>query len=321
MAKKTMEKNSVLKFFEALKDNFFNILLLGSILSVVAMLIFSLCIGLSWLLVHLIGDYAVFNYLTFLPFILFVPCATAVLKIFRNFIRQVPVMLFSDLKQAFCQNFVQSLLLGIMQYIAVVLFCIAYNYYSLTAQSSGGTLFAQVGLAVCVVFALFTIIISCYAMMMIVTLDLKLREIIKNSGIFSVLCLPRNALMLIVLALWLGICGALAYTAAASGVALVGGLVLMFLLLFMIGLTLYIIAFFTFAPIKKHILDPYYEKHPEQTSVGLENSKSQSENDDETDNSEQQKELPEYVYHNGRMVHRSIFEREKLVDDDNEDEN
>lgn len=319
MAKKTMEKNSLLKFFEILKDNFFNILILGSALSVIAMIIFSLCLGLSWALIHLFGDFAVFNYLTFIPFVFLIPCLTAVLKIFRNYVREVPVMLFSDIKQAFTQNFLQSLMLGIFQYLSVILLCIAYNYYSLSAAGNAGSLFSQIGLGVCFVFGLLVLFVSCYSMMMIVTLDLKLREIIKNGAIFSVLCLPRNALMTLVLALWLGVCGVLVYAAIVSGIALIGGLVLMFLLLFLLGITLYIIAFFTFPPIKKHILDPYYKKHPEETSEGLE-SNSDENSPEESNNVEKKPELPEYVYHNGRMVHRSIFEREKLVDDDMDEE-
>ena len=77
---------------------------------------------------------------------------------------------------------------------------------------------------------------------------------------------------------------------------------------------MYIMAFFTFPPIKKYILDPYYESHPEETSKPL----NENEDDEsvETEEVVEEKEQPEYVYHNGRMVHRSIFEREKLLDEE-----
>ena len=91
------------------------------------------------------------------------------------------------------------------------------------------------------------------------------------------------------------------------------------LLLFIFSITLYIIAFFTFPPIKKHILDPYYKSHPEETSEQIESSIQSDELEDDDKSANEDKNLPEYVYHNGRMVHRSIFEKEKLVDDELDD--
>ena len=314
MAQKTMEKNSFLKFFELLKDNFFSIVLLGALFSFAVILIILVCFGLAWVLVTFIGDYAIFNFLTFLPCIFLVPCMSAIIKIYRHFVTETPTMFWSDLKHAFTQNFVQSLSLGIIGYVAVVLVTLAYNYYSLSTAQDSENMFAQLGVGVCFVFALMILLILCYSLMMIVTLDLKLHKILKNSLIFCYLCLPRNVLMVICLGIWIFICAALIYVSAISGIALIGGIVLMFLLLFAFSIAMYIMAFFTFPPIKKYILDPYYESHPEETSKPLD----ENEDDEsvETEEVVEEKEQPEYVYHNGRMVHRSIFEREKLLDEE-----
>ncbi len=314
MAKRTMEKNAFLKFFDILKDNFFNITMLGSILSLIIVALLSMSFGLSWLLVHFFGKIAIFNYLVFIPFILLTPCMTAVLRIYRNYVREVPVMLWSDIKQAFKENFFQSFILGILQFFVVVLLCISYNFYSLTASIQPDSLFPQVGLAVSYVAAFAVLIISAYAMMMIVTLNLKLGQIIKNSALFVVGCLPRNVLMILALAVWTGFCGVLVYVAIFTNIAIVGGFVLLIIALFFMAFTLYIMAYFTFPAIQKHILDPYYESHPEETSNSLKSMKTDEDNDENNDI-----DLPEYVYHNGRMVHRSIFEREKLVDDDKDE--
>lgn len=319
MAKKTMEKNSLLKFFEIFKDNFFQIVMLGSILSFIAVVLTMASFGLSALLVHLFGQKAIFNYLTFCPFILIFPFVTAVLKIFRNYVREVPVLLWPDLKQAFTQNFGQSLILGVLSYLSIVLVFISYNYYSIATIQSPESTFAQLGVGVCTVFALMIVYITSYSMMMIVTLDLKLNKILKNALIFCYLSLPRNLIMTVSLAIWLGICAILIYFAAVSGYAIIGGIVLMLLLLFIFSITLYIIAFFTFPPIKKHILDPYYKSHPEETSEQIESSIQSDELEDDDKSANEDKNLPEYVYHNGRMVHRSIFEKEKLVDDELDD--
>ena len=312
MAQKTMEKNSFLKFFELLKDHFFSIVLLGSIFSLATVLAALACFGLAWVLVTFIGDYAIFNFFTFLPCVLLVPCMSAIIKIFRHFVTETPTMLWSDLRQAFKQNFLQSLLLGVVEYVAIVLVTIAYNYYSLAAAINGENILAQLGLGICLVFALMILLTFSYSLMMIVTLDLKFRKILKNSLIFCYLCLPRNVLLVISLGVWVAICFALVYVSAISGMAIVGGIVLMFLLLFALSIAMYIIAFFTFPPVKKYILDPYYESHPEETSKQIE----EDDNGDEVEQTVGEKPLPEYVYHNGRMVHRSIFEREKLLDEE-----
>ena len=66
----------------------------------------------------------------------------------------------------------------------------------------------------------------------------------------------------------------------------------------------YSVNFITFPALKKFIIDPYYEKNKDKTSESLDSEEQSG------------KPLPEYVYHNGRMVHRSVLEAETLFNDD-----
>ena len=68
----------------------------------------------------------------------------------------------------------------------------------------------------------------------------------------------------------------------------------------------------SFPAIKKYIIDPYYMQNPEETLEG-----SKTEENTETDGEEEVNDQPksEYVYHNGRMIHRSALEEDALFDD------
>ena len=170
--------------------------------------------------------------------------------------------------------------------------------------------------------ALAVLVASYYVYMMTVTLKLKIREIIKNSFIFTMLCFLRNILLTLILAFWILFNAFLVYLAITSGNAFVYGIVISVFMVLTFGIMFYTIAFFTFPPIKKYILDPYYEEHPEETSKSVTGKP----NADEIDYNatEKEQELPEFVYHNGKMVHRSSLETESVFSDERilpEDEN
>ena len=59
----------------------------------------------------------------------------------------------------------------------------------------------------------------------------------------------------------------------------------------------------------KFIIEPYYKKLDESKED------SQSDEDNQTENADKPEEESEYVYHNGRMVHRSVLEQENLFND------
>lgn len=313
MAVNTLEKNSVLVFFETLKDKFFKIILLNSFYFTAVTLVVLMIMGLSAAVTSVFGEVSDFwTLLTFLPISFLGPLTAAITKLMRDFVRQEPGFFFEDFKKAFKENFKQSLIISFLQYIAVWIVIIAIRfYYSL--QDHG--IFYTIGLGVAI-FVFFAIIFaSYYVYMMVVTLDLKIREIIKNSFIFTMLCFLKNVFITIILAIWLTFNAFLVYLAIMSGNSLVYGLVISVFIVFTFGIMFYVVAFFTFPSIKKYILDPYYEEHPEQSS------KSIFENTDDFDDKE--KEQPEFVYHNGRMIHRSaldaesVFTDEQIIKDDN----
>ena len=81
--------------------------------------------------------------------------------------------------------------------------------------------------------------------------------------IFSMLCIGRNILLTLILLFWFLVNAIIVYFTIISGNAFVYGIMILFFMILTFGITFYTIAFFTFPPVKKYILDPYYEAHPE----------------------------------------------------------
>ena len=137
---------------------------------------------------------------------------------------------------------------------------------------------------------------------MAVSFNLRIFEIIKNGIIFSFAVLLRNFLITLVLALITVITFAFLYIGLS--VSFFIGIFIILSVCFVTGLMFYSVNFITFPALKKFIIDPYYEKNKDKTSESLDSEEQSG------------KPLSEYVYHNGRMVHRSVLEAETLFNDD-----
>ena len=312
MAVKTMEKSSFLKYFEILKSKFFKIILLNAIfftvLSILLVLIMAISAGVS----SIFGEISdLWTILTFIPLVLLGPVVAAITKLMRDFVREEPGFFLDDLKKAFKENFKQSIIISLIQYVITWVVLIAARfYYSLIDNGA----FYVIGLGVTIFVALAVLVSGYYVYMMTVTLKLKIREIIKNSLIFTMLCFARNIVLTFVLAIWLLVNAAFVYFAIISGNSFVYGLVISLFMVLTFGIIFYTVAFFTFPPIKTYILDPYYESHPEESSASVLDKPNAEDIDYSAQNEE--KELPEFVYHNGRMVHRSTLEQESIFSDE-----
>jgi len=320
MSVNTLEKNSVLKYFEILKEKFFKIVLLNMFYFTALTLIFIVIMGISYTVTSIFGDISdLWTILTFSPIVFLGPFTSAVIKILRDFVRQEPCFFFEDFKNAFKQNFKQSIIIASIQYVVTWVVVIAARFYYVMSEQG---IFYTIGFGVSLFVALAILVASYYLYMMIVTLKLKVKEIIKNSLIFSMLCIGRNIVLTLILVLWVAINAAIVYFTIISGNAFVYGLMLMFFMILSFGIAFYTIAFFAFPPIKKYILDPYYEAHPEESSKSVLDNVDSSEINIQSTN-ESEKEIPEFVYHNGRMIHRDALEAEKVFSDkqiiDNDD--
>jgi predicted membrane protein len=154
-----------------------------------------------------------------------------------------------------------------------------------------------------------------YVMLMQITLDLKLGKIFKNAALFSVISLFRNILMMVIIAVLLA--GTfLLYIVGMSSASftIIAALMLLAWVFIIFGFIFYMNSAIAYPAIQQYVIDPYYSENQAETSIGItaadvtEDAASRMEGEDED-------ELPEYVYHNGRMVHRSVFENDNIFND------
>ncbi len=254
--------------------------------------------------------------LVLLPFALIGPITAGAVKVSRDFVREEPVFLFSDFRDAAKKNFWPSLAISAIQYIAAA---IIINAISLYYSYIDGHWIYMIGFAAALFMAFMFISMHFYIMLMQVTLKLNLRKIYKNAFYFSIICLIRNIFLVIGLAallflLWLVFNFGMAFPLLMAFLVLI-------VLTFLIGFVFFVIMYAVYPPIKRVVIDPYYAEHKEETSdilkkdskSALNDSNSEDKSNDEAEDESSQES--EYVYHNGRMVHRSTLENEILFKD------
>lgn len=123
----------------------------------------------------------------------FGPSTAAFTYIIRNYVMQRHVWLISDFKEQFKKNYRQSLILGMADILFPVLLYNAFVYYA-----SLGQIFTVIAGGLVVFAAAIFFIMNFYAYPMLVTFDLKLSHIIKNSVLFAIVKFPVNLFVLIV---------------------------------------------------------------------------------------------------------------------------
>ena len=175
--------------------------------------------------------------------------------ILRNLVREEPVFVWSDFFYAIKRNMKQGIIFGIIDLGMIVILVydmLAYRINILNSSLYFGLYVLSFGMAIMYFF------IRMYAYPMIVTFDMSLWKIFKNSIFFAVLGIKRNimallgAVILVVLDYYL------------IRIFLPIGIILPFIILFgMIGL---MCNYASFPKIKEIMIDPYY-KEVEETAA------------------------------------------------------
>ena len=297
-----LTKSRFALYFEVLFRKFWDICLLNLIL-VLFMLPF---LALSYGIMNLLSGTALESadvqltlILIFSPFMFFGPFVGGACRIARDFAREEPVFIWSDFLSTVKKNIGQTLMLSILGYIGTAALTYALPAYYMMEGVMRFLLFP-----LCMVAALVFLFMQYYVYTMAVTFQLKLREILKNALIFSFISLFKNFLITLIILLVLALC--IGFFALGISMSVFFGFLIILVAGFLLGFVLYSTNFIIYPSLKKYIIDPYYEKNIDKTSAAL----SKDNNSDE-----EPKVLPEYVYHNGRMVHRSVLEAETVFDD------
>ncbi|MBE6687826.1 MAG: DUF624 domain-containing protein [Ruminococcaceae bacterium] len=169
--------------------------------------------------------------------------------IFRNYAREDHAYVWSDYITTIKRNFLQAILLGIVDiaFGAVIVYDIIFFL-----QNTGISFVTDVMFWIALLLGLVYFIMRFYMYIILVTFKLSIFKIIKNSFIFTFLCIKRNIVGV------LGVVAVLIINYLVLSYFAPLGAILPFL--FTASLLGFIGAYTAYPGIKKYMIDPYYTK-------------------------------------------------------------
>lgn len=196
-------------------------------------------------------------------FIISIPLITSGLanagltNVTRNIARDKHSFGLSDFFETVKKNWKQSLIAGIINIIITVFLVFSASFYY---HNSNGLL-NTIGLGVSLCIAFIFLVMNFYIWTMIITFKLSLKQIYRNSFKFVFINMKMNLLcgiiLLAVYALYITV-----FMLIPNYFVLT--IELMLILCTLPAFRFLLIQFCTFPSIKKYIIDPYYEEHPDE---------------------------------------------------------
>lgn len=198
----------------------------------------------------------------------FGPLIAGCTQILRNFSREKPCFLMDTFFKTFKNNFRQACLVGIIDIIMVISVISSFYVYPKIIQAGGSSVY-YILFIFTLSIAIAITMMSFYAYLMIVSTDLSMKNILKNSLALSFIALKKNFITLLITVLVMGIFALLTF--------LFPYILAMFWLFIPTGFVAFMIVFNCYPVIQKFVINPYYvqkgEVNPEitATSTGGEN--------------------------------------------------
>ncbi len=164
----------------------------------------------------------------------------------------------SDFFETIRKNGKQAFFVGLIDLI--ITFLLGYDIYWAYHQLDGGGIPAQIYFGVTLAVIILFRFSSYYRYSMVITFNMKLTKIYKNSFIFAMSAVTSNLII--------GISHLLLYILAFLLIKFVRvyfSLTLLLVIYFLIypAFSCFLEQYCTFGPIKKYMIDPYYEAHPD----------------------------------------------------------
>lgn len=312
ISKNARQKNVFFRFFEIFFSKFWQITKVNLYFNIVFIPVAVLIGTLFVIMFPKALDWYIKYFIVFAPIILLGPVMTGITKVTRDFAREVPGFPNEDFKSTTIKYMGKSLLISAVEYLLLWVIIIAVTMYRSNYDVSW---FYKMGYLVSLFVAAVILFASYYIHIMLVTVDLSMKNIIKNSVLLSFLCLPRNLLLSVIYVFLTGVGVGLLTAGFLTGTeGIMIPLAVLYTLFVYFGTMSFSGTFITFPVLKKYIIDPYYNDNPNETAEAVTDPEKVFKNiGDEIE----KKELPEYVYENGKLVHRSVIENAMAFHDDN----
>lgn len=237
------KQKAVPRFFSILQRKFFDLCKLN--------LLFFVPVLAVGFLVYLLNRITAFIPIDLLPTILLFPFIGGLTYITRNYAREEHAFIYSDFMDAVKNNWKSLLLDGVLCYIVTGILSVSIPYYWTHASQSFFNIAAS---GVCSLVALLFLFSQYYVPVMIVTFDLKLKQILKNSLIFAILGVGRNLLITVLL-------GVLVYLLFLSiSMPLTIMIAALFCIFLAFAYSSFLINFAVYPLIDKTMIQPYNKK-------------------------------------------------------------
>lgn len=173
----------------------------------------------------------------------------------RNMVKGDPVFVWSDFWYAIRRNFKQALLYGILDLLLLLL--VPTNVMIL---SQGSGFFNGLLFWLNLVIAFLYIMMRCYVYIQMVTFDLPIRKLLKNSLIFAFVGFKRLFVALLGCLLLVFLTLMMAYSGALMAVAILVPFALLF------SNAAYMTTYAAYFKIKEIMIDPYDAEHSKETA-------------------------------------------------------
>lgn len=259
VAKDAPVKKPFFRFWEVYFRKFFNLIKLNMLFAVPTAICFALCFLLESFVTGISSSLA---FLGQLPLVLLSPFVGGLTFVCRNYAREEHAFILSDFMEATKKNWKQFLLNGIVCYVFYVLMAISINFYS-SQMASNSILY--IPFIVCILLSFLFICAQFYIPVMIVTFDLRLRQIYRNALIFSIIGLWRNLMLIAII----GVFAAAAFIFFLMMTPLAILVLFVLAVFWMFGFFGFLVNFAVYPMIVKYIINPYEKEQQEKKKAAL----------------------------------------------------
>ena len=167
--------------------------------------------------------------------------------VIRGYLKSEPVFLFGDFFGAIKKNFLQGMILGLLD----AFFVYALGFGLMTYYINAGNYALSVMFFAELLLAFVYLTMRFYMYMLLITFDISIPKLIKNSFIFAIIGYKRNTLA------WLGILAFVIINVYVFMFLMVFGVILPFIIT--ASLLMFTGAYASYPVIKKYMIDPYYK--------------------------------------------------------------
>lgn len=204
--------------------------------------------------------------------VLFGPATAAHTKILKNFFMEKPTFMIHDFFRTLRLEFKHASVVGILDCVLACCIGSAFYVYPKLIEQTGSKVY-YVFFAITLSIGLIALLMNFYVFLMMISTNLSLKNVLKNSLALAVVALKKNVITLLIVAVVVAI-----YVVVLLFTDLRYSMILLFLLPFLpaswLGLSIVVQCY---PVIQRYIINPYYEQRGEINPELLQGTSSEEE--------------------------------------------